>query len=728
MASTRKMADSVTYREKRRKDSVKKFLNGEARRPYILREDISCGLKDPTIDRFGEESENINSSSCACQETLGKFADNFKSMLHTGQKLVNRASIQQPKTANKKYRDINQQNKWLIENVFDSYGNYIFCFSCIKNILDVGGKRLHRLREIKRRQAKAPTIRVRKDRISTEQTCDVVPPATVTNVLAWWTNLEDSSIIELHNPPKLHHGKSNNSKEDLLARFLEFIDHNSQPNGRRVGSHGPLFFLNSKFDRINAPSASEVGKPEQWKRRSLVYEYSRTLEDNKSISNGTAKKWLKIYRPKHTICPKKTDYCEMCVECQEQKRRHETISMRLQQEGNGNEDEIRENKALSESYGLLLEEHKMDAANELEHYRQQTNKSGSLYHYIEELQKKESKSKKEKAKLQELTGQITFTLSLDYQQSKLTPHWGFSPQPSETYYLRKLSHNIFGIVDHTLTKNAVYVLDERAGGAKNADITISLVDHYIHQQIPSWARHLCLFMDNGATNKNQFIIQWAMQLVERSDYDTIRMCFFVPGHGKNDADRLFSRISHAFYNNDVFVTEHLLRLIRDTLGPSDKCIHASSRDIVNWKGLLAQKYNSLKEIQNYRDFLIKRNAKGRVVVYHKECCYAGEYVHKELLKNNIDSGLDLTGEVKNFTYEAKGMSPDLSKEKVADLVKMYNKFIDPILRPEWLPGSHTITTPRVTTSSPSSELAREHRAALKKRNKDKKVQNKMHIK
>ena len=299
------MADSGTYREKRRKDSVKKFLNGEARRPYVLREDISCGLKDQAINRSDEESEHINSSTCACQETLGKFADTFKSMLHTGQKLVNRASIQQPKRANKKYRDINQQNKWLLENVFDSYGNYLFCFTCIKNILDVGGKRLHRLREIKRQQAHSPTIRVRKDQISAEQTCDVVPPATVTNVLAWWINLEDSSMIELHNPPKLHQGKSNNSKEELLARFLEFIDNNSQPNGRRVGSHGPLFFLNSKFDRINAPSASEVGKPERWKRRSLVYEYNRTIEDNKSISNGTAKKWLKTYRPKHTICPKK---------------------------------------------------------------------------------------------------------------------------------------------------------------------------------------------------------------------------------------------------------------------------------------------------------------------------------------------------------------------------------------------------------------------------------------
>jgi hypothetical protein len=85
------------------------------------------------------------------------------------------------------------------------------------------------------------------------------------------------------------------------------------------------------------------------------------------------------------------------------------------------------------------------------------------------------------------------------------------------------------------------------------------------------------------------------------------------------------------------------------------------------------------------------------------------------LKKNIDAGSDLTGEAKSFTYKAKGMSPALSKEKVADLVRMYDKFIDPILRPKWLPASHTITVPHVTTSSPSSELAREHRAALKKR-------------
>ena len=32
--------------------------------------------------------------------------------------------------------------------------------------------------------------------------------------------------------------------------------------------------------------------------------------------------------------------------------------------------------------------------------------------------------------------------------SKLVPYWGLSAQPGSTYYLQKLSHDIFRIVDH----------------------------------------------------------------------------------------------------------------------------------------------------------------------------------------------------------------------------------------------------------------------------------------
>jgi hypothetical protein len=59
-----------------------------------------------------------------------------------------------------------------------------------------------------------------------------------------------------------------------------------------------------------------------------------------------------------------------------------------------------------------------------------------------------------------------------------------------------------------------------------------------------------------------------------------------------------------------------------------------------------------------------------------------KYVCQEL-KKEVGS-LALRAEIKNFTYIVSGMSKDLSPEKVTDLVKMYNKFIDPVLRPKWL--------------------------------------------
>ena len=39
-------------------------------------------------------------------------------------------------------------------------------------------------------------------------------------------------------------------------------------------------------------------------------------------------------------------------------------------------------------------------------------------------------------------------ISADYQMTKLIPFWRDTAQPAIMYYLRKVSHDLFGIVDH----------------------------------------------------------------------------------------------------------------------------------------------------------------------------------------------------------------------------------------------------------------------------------------
>jgi hypothetical protein len=211
------------------------------------------------------------------------------------------------------------------------------------------------------------------------------------------------------------------------------------------------------------------------------------------------------------------------------------------------------------------------------------------------------------------------------------------------------------------------------------------------------------------------MIQWATELIQQRHYNTVRLCFFVPGHAKNDVDRLFARIAHAYNNNDVLVTEHLLALIQETIKSTGKCIQATSHDIMNWKALLTKKYVALSEIKSYRDFLIKHNDEGKVVVFHKTCCYEGEYICSNLIKRNVDAGLNLRDGAEKYTYEARGMTQELSKEKMADLTKMYDRLIAPSLRPEWLPIQPSTPIPKSSATSPSANLARQHRAELKKK-------------
>ena len=119
--------------------------------------------------------------------------------------------------------------------------------------------------------------------------------------------------------------------------------------------------------------------------------------------------------------------------------------------------------------------------------------------------------------------------------NKLTPYWGYSPQPGSTYYLQKLSHDLLGIVNHSdEASTAVYVFDERCG-LKNTDHTVSYITDYVRESgiVPDWVRRPHIFMDNAcSTNKNQYMLGWASESVQQGVFDFIRVSFLIAGHTK----------------------------------------------------------------------------------------------------------------------------------------------------------------------------------------------------
>ena len=75
---------------------------------------------------------------------------------------------------------------------------------------------------------------------------------------------------------------------------------------------------------------------------------------------------------------------------------------------------------------------------------------------IVQLSNKSPLTAAEREELDSLKHCFTLTISADYQQSKLIPSWRKTEQPGSTYYLQKVCHDVFGIVDHREEKGTIY--------------------------------------------------------------------------------------------------------------------------------------------------------------------------------------------------------------------------------------------------------------------------------
>ena len=165
------------------------------------------------------------------------------------------------------------------------------------------------------------------------------------------------------------------------------------------------------------------------------------------------------------------------------------------------------------------------------------------------------------AMLEALQDSFTLVLSADYQMTKLIPFWEDTAQPAITYYLRKVSHDSFGIVDHCDETKHIAVFDEHIW-PKNMDHTVSLLTYYVKYSglviVPHWVKRVCIFMDSAtSTNKNRYLILgWVLELIQHGPLDAIRIPFLVTGRTKFVPDRVCLRVLQ------ISITTRMFSIVR----------------------------------------------------------------------------------------------------------------------------------------------------------------------
>ena len=270
----------------------------------------------------------------------------------------------------------------------------------------------------------------------------------------------------------------------------------THPNGRSADSHGALFYFSSHFTRIDPPSKSETDYDTKM-HKSVVAQFNRAQREMSGNTMGasTFRRLLKKHFPRVSICPHKEDYCDTCKALMVDSSRCMFVIKKMRESGNSSEESLRPHEAELAELKKRQKDHLLEAKQAREFHNEMVARCKAEWNRLST----------EVGKTHSNQHNFTLVLSADYQQAKLIPHWGKTPQPASTYYQMKESYDIFGIVDHRDDSGHVQLFSEQLG-PKNTDHTVSLLQAYIEdvKSKQPWLERVMIFLDNAtSTNKNR---------------------------------------------------------------------------------------------------------------------------------------------------------------------------------------------------------------------------------
>ena len=651
------LTERSSYRKKRRLSRYENYIKGTARGVYKLR--------SQDLEKAMDSSPTLEGICSICASGLAKIASGFAQLKHQGTELK--------KTSDREhYRDINAQNEWLRVNVSDSMGNYLFCHQCIRKALKVSSQRLTRQRNVKRKVFQQPLTEMLKKEVNDQKLSPFVlmPDGLDTAFNKWWSSIPDDHTVTVRYP-HARHGlsghSSNHAKRQAKQAFLEYVDANSQPNGRRIDSRNPTHYLSPCFKTISTPRRSVKNYQEKVKT-SLVCEFNRIqLEQGmETISDFSATTWLKQERPKLAIYPHQVDYCDFCAKVKKEIQGHQQTINRLKQSGSAHAEDIQQAELAKSEAETLLSEHREIARDSLKYYRDMKDRCAKDWKEIQELQTSGGSSEH----LRDLQHKFTLVLSADYQRSKLLPYWGNSPQPGSTYYFQKVSYDLLGVVDHRDEAGFIYLFSELIG-PKNTDHTFSYLLHYLKSsgQVPGWIKRVQIFLDNaGSTNKNKYLMAAIYEVVQQKVFHFFRVSFMVAGHTKFAPDQLFSIVARAYYASNVFNEKQLV----DVVSKHARVVIDTGKIVRSWREVVSAKYTSLPGIRDLHDFLALQDPSDQTVMKVKENCYNGTL--RDIPMKITDESCTAIPTV-NQSYHCLKRVKQLSDNKMKDLKNMCTNFI-----------------------------------------------------
>ena len=227
--------------------------------------------------------------------------------------------------------------------------------------------------------------------------------------------------------------------------------------------------------------------------------------------------------------------------------------------------------------------------------------------------------------------------SFDFAQQL---HFPNKPQqPGPAYFLTARKYQLFGVACELTGKQVNYLIDESEEIGKGANVTISLVHHFLKVHSKFKGR-LLLHTDNCVgQNKNNAFIHYLMWRVANGKNSSISLSFMIAGHTKFAPDRHFGLIRKTNRRTPVETINCLERFVRNslTIGCNiSQLVRSPSGELLvnyyDWTSYFKDYFKAIPAIAKYHVFCCSHDDPG--VIYLRETTQSKE-ISKSLVKKSL---------------------------------------------------------------------------------------------
>ena len=204
-------------------------------------------------------------------------------------------------------------------------------------------------------------------------------------------------------------------------------------------------------------------------------------------------------------------------------------------------------------------------------------------------------------------------------------HYPFEEQQvGPIYFKTPRKAQLFGICNEGIPRQYNYLIDEEHFIEKNANIVISLLDHFFanYGLGEKWVH---LTADNCAgQNKNNALLQYLMYRVITGLHDKIELSFLIVGHTKFSPDGYFGLIKRHYRRSQVYTYDQLANIVESSSKNGHNICVRASNDIVppviyrDWSTWLSQYFATFKGISNYQHFKVESKESSIIIAKERK--------------------------------------------------------------------------------------------------------------